>query len=119
MRIIIDWLVLPIRSLVPAVILLVSLFSACSQSTSLTARPLTVAASVAFTEGPTVAEDGTVYFTDLDNSRIMRLSTDGSLSTFRQPSYRANGCYLIANGGCLRAKGEMAVRYCLELPEPI
>ena len=105
MRIIIDRLVLPIRSLVPAVILLISLFSACSQSTSLTARPLTVAASVAFTEGPTVAEDGTVYFTDLDNSRIMRLSTDGLLSTFRQPSYRANGLLFDSEWRLLACEG--------------
>ena len=54
-------------------------------------REVTVATTVAFTEGPTVAEDGTVYFTDLGNNRIMRLTTDGQLSTFRQPSYRANG----------------------------
>ena len=92
MRIIIDWLVLPIRSLVPAVILLVSLFSACSQSTSLTARPLTVAASVAFT-------DRSALFVNQVIAPMVY--------------------YLIANGGCLRAKGEMVVRHCLELPEPI
>ena len=55
------------------------------------AREVAVATTVAFTEGPTVAEDGTVYFTDLGNNRIMRLSTDGQLSTYRQPSHRANG----------------------------
>jgi gluconolactonase len=54
-------------------------------------REVAVATTVAFTEGPTVAEDGTVYFTDLGNNRIMRLSTDGRLSTFREPSHRANG----------------------------
>ena len=54
-------------------------------------REVAVATTVAFTEGPTVAEDGTVYFTDLGNNRIMRLSTTGQLSTFRQPSHRANG----------------------------
>ena len=54
-------------------------------------RDIAVETTVAFTEGPTVAEDGTVYFTDLGNNRIMRLSTDGGLSTFRQPSHRANG----------------------------
>jgi gluconolactonase len=105
MRIIIDRQVQTIRSLVPLVILSLSLFSACSQSTSLTARPLTVSASVAFTEGPTVAEDGTVYFTDLDSSRIMRLSTDGLLSTFRQPSYRANGLLFDSEWRLLACEG--------------
>lgn len=50
-----------------------------------------VATTVAFTEGPTVDAEGTVYFTDLSNNRIMTLSPDGDLSTFRQPSHRANG----------------------------
>lgn len=54
-------------------------------------RALAVETTVAFTEGPTVAEDGAVYFTDLGNNRIMRWSADGRLSTFRQPSNRANG----------------------------
>jgi gluconolactonase len=54
-------------------------------------RNLETAATVAFTEGPTVHEDGTVYFTDIANNRIMTLSPDGELATFRQPSNRANG----------------------------
>ena len=55
------------------------------------ARGIEVAASVAFTEGPTVDAEQNVYFTDLGNNRIMRLGTDGTLSTFRQPSHGANG----------------------------
>ena len=54
-------------------------------------RDIAVEATVAITEGPTVAEDGTVYFTELRNNRIMRLSPAGVLSTFRQPSNSANG----------------------------
>ena len=54
-------------------------------------RAVTVETTVAFAEGPTVAEDGSVYFTDLGNNRIMRFSADGQLSTFRQPSNDANG----------------------------
>ena len=54
-------------------------------------RDVEVATTVAFTEGPTVYEDGTVYFTDIANNRIMTLSPDGELSTFRRPSNRANG----------------------------
>ena len=55
------------------------------------ARPVEVAATVAFTEGPTVDADGSVYFTDIGNNRIMRMSPAGELSTFRQPGNRANG----------------------------
>ena len=54
-------------------------------------RPIEVAATVAFTEGPTVDADGSVYFTDIGNNRIMRMAPDGGLSTFRQPGNRANG----------------------------
>jgi gluconolactonase len=50
-----------------------------------------VAAIVAFTEGPTVDAAGNVYFTYSENNRILKLSTDGKVSTFRQPSNRANG----------------------------
>ena len=92
--------------------LLLPLISACDEppgmgsgAESMTARTLTVAASVAFTEGPTVAEDGTVYFTDLNNNRIMRLSPSGALSTFRQPSYRANGLIFDSEWRLLACEG--------------
>ena len=55
------------------------------------ASEVEVATIVAFTEGPTVDASGNVYFTDTQNSRILKLATDGTLSTFRQPSNRANG----------------------------
>ncbi len=50
-----------------------------------------VAATIAFTEGPTVDAQGNVYFTDARNDRIMKWSTNRQLSTFRQPSNRALG----------------------------
>ena len=50
-----------------------------------------VATSLAFTEGPAVDSDGTVYFSDIENNRIMKLSLDGSRSLFREPSHRTNG----------------------------
>lgn len=55
------------------------------------AREVEAAAAVAFTEGPTVDADGTVYFTDITNNRILRMFPDGEVATFRQPSNRANG----------------------------
>jgi gluconolactonase len=50
-----------------------------------------VATTIAFTEGPTTDAAGNVFFTDQANNRIMRLSVDGKLSTFRQPANNANG----------------------------
>ena len=69
------------------------------------ARELAVETTVAFTEGPTVAEDGSVYFTDLGNNRIMRWSADGQLSTFRQPSNRANGLIFDSEWRLLACEG--------------
>lgn len=52
---------------------------------------VSTAASLAFTEGPAVDADGTVYFSDIENNRIMRLAPGGECSVFRQPSGRTNG----------------------------
>ena len=55
-------------------------------------RSAEVAATIAFTEGPTVDADGAVYFTDLRGAgRILKMGPDGSVTTFREPSHRANG----------------------------
>lgn len=83
--------------------LALALLAACSSPE--TSRSVTAEASVAFTEGPTVAEDGTVYFTDLYNNRIMRQSTDGTLSVFRQPSHRANGLLFDSEWRLLACEG--------------
>ena len=42
-----------------------------------------IATMVAFTEGPTVDQEGNVYFTDIINQWIMKLGKDGGLSTCR------------------------------------
>lgn len=44
-----------------------------------------------FTEGPALAPNGDIYFTDIRNSRIHIWSADGKLSTFRENSGEANG----------------------------
>lgn len=52
---------------------------------------LRAATSLAFTEGPAVDADGSVYFSDIENNRILRLAPDGRRSVFREPSHRTNG----------------------------
>lgn len=66
---------------------------------------VTPAANVAFTEGPAVDKDGTVYFSDIQNNRIMKLSPDGDLSTFRSESGRANGNIFDAEGRLVTCEG--------------
>jgi gluconolactonase len=50
-----------------------------------------VASGCKFTEGPTIAPDGALVFSDGPNDRIMRLGKDGKLTEFLKPSGAANG----------------------------
>ena len=59
-----------------------------------------------FTEGPTCDTNGNVFFTDQNNNRIMEWSVDGVLSTFMQPSGRANGMYMDAKGNLIACADE-------------
>jgi gluconolactonase len=59
-----------------------------------------------FTEGPTCDAAGNVFFTDQNNNRIMKWSVDGALSTFMQPSGRANGMYMDAKGNLIACADE-------------
>jgi len=63
------------------------------------------AAVLSFTEGPAVDSDGTVYFSDIIGNRIMRLSPEGALSVFREPSGRANGNTFDREGRLLSCEG--------------
>ena len=51
---------------------------------SASAQEIQIATTLSFTEGPAVDRAGNVYFTDLITQRIMKLGTDGVLSTFRE-----------------------------------
>ena len=59
-----------------------------------------------FTEGPAVDAAGNVFFTDQPNDRILEWSVDGKLSTFMQPSGRANGMYFDNKGNLLACADE-------------
>lgn len=99
-----------ITHIVPAAVLLTIACSpdpphATEAAPSAGSRSVEAVAIVAFTEGPTVDAEGTVYFTDIANSRIMKLSPDGELSTFRQPSNRANGLIFDSEWRLLACEG--------------
>jgi gluconolactonase len=64
-----------------------------------------IATTVAFTEGPTVDRDGTVYFTDIITQRIMKLGADGVLSTYRENSNVANGLMIDPQGRLIACEG--------------
>jgi sugar lactone lactonase YvrE/enterochelin esterase-like enzyme len=44
-----------------------------------------------FTEGPAVDRQGNVFFSDIPNSRIHKISTDGKVSVFKEDTGGANG----------------------------
>ena len=72
---------------------------------SATAQQPEIAATVAFTEGPAVDREGNVYFTDIINQRIMKLGTDGVLSTYRENSNVANGLLIDPQGRLIACEG--------------
>ncbi len=51
-----------------------------------------------FTEGPAVAPDGRVFFTDQPNDKILIWSEDGKISTFMESCDRSNGTYFNQKG---------------------
>ncbi|MEM9364521.1 MAG: SMP-30/gluconolactonase/LRE family protein [Planctomycetota bacterium] len=78
----------------------------------------TVHEGFAFTEGPAVTGDGTLYFTDIPNSTIHRVATNGTLSVFTDKSNHANGLWYLGEGQMLACEMDGAVvRYSLETGE--
>jgi gluconolactonase len=64
-----------------------------------------IATTVAFTEGPAVDREGNVYFTDIINQRIMKLSASGVLATYREHSNAANGLLIDREGRLIACEG--------------
>lgn len=79
-------------------------FAAVPLPVGIESRP-TSAVTLAFTEGPAVDADGTVYFSDIIGNRVMRRSPDGTLSVFREPSGRTNGNTFDLHGRLLSCEG--------------
>ena len=59
-----------------------------------------------FTEGPTCDAAGNLFFVDQPNDRIMEWNVAGKLSTFLQPSGRANGMMFDAKGDLIACADE-------------
>ena len=59
-----------------------------------------------FTEGPAADRQGNVYFTDQPNDRIVKWSTDGTLSDWLKPAGRSNGTYFDKDGNLITCADE-------------
>lgn len=67
---------------------------------------LAVATIVAFTEGPAQGPDGLIYFTDVNNNRILRFHPDTRKhDVFRADANRANGLLFDLQGRLIACEG--------------
>lgn len=64
-----------------------------------------VAAGVCFLEGPAVDAEGNVYFSDISGNRILKMDSQGAVTTFRADSGRTNGNTLDAQGRLISCEG--------------
>ncbi|WP_215224524.1 SMP-30/gluconolactonase/LRE family protein [Echinicola shivajiensis] len=98
------------QSLFILLALLTAIFSCKTSEKSLypaNASPNLVAEGFAFTEGPAVAPNGDVYFTDQPNNRIHRWSAEtGDVSIYMENAGRANGLYFDNQGNLLACADE-------------
>jgi len=66
---------------------------------------VTTASFLVFTEGPAVAGDGTLYFSDIPNNRILMRAPTGVTSVWRDKSNRTNGQTFDKKGRLLHCEG--------------
>jgi len=104
------------QSLCAVLLGLVSMSSAVAQMPDLTKTPpptallapdakLGVAAGICFLEGPAVDKDGSVYFSDIQGNRILKMDSAGVVTTFRADSGRTNGNTFDAQGRLISCEG--------------
>lgn len=65
-----------------------------------------VASEYKFTEGPAADQQGNVYFTDQPNNRILKWSTDGTISVYMEDAGRANGLFFDNQGNLIACADE-------------
>jgi sugar lactone lactonase YvrE len=67
---------------------------------------VTVATTVAFTDGPAQGPDGLIYFTDVTNNRILRFDPRTKKhEVFRADSNRSNGLLFDGEGRLIECNG--------------
>ncbi|MEX2232121.1 MAG: SMP-30/gluconolactonase/LRE family protein [Cyclobacteriaceae bacterium] len=77
-----------------------------SQLIAKNAKVTPVASDYKFTEGPAIAPDGSVFFTDQPNNRIMKWSPEGGVTTYMENAGRSNGLYFDRQGNLLACADE-------------
>ncbi|MBU63408.1 MAG: hypothetical protein CMI26_13005 [Opitutae bacterium] len=71
------------------------------------AKPINLAGEFKFTEGPAVAPNGDIYFTDIPNNRIHKWDLRAKkISVFKEKSGGANGLFFSKEGDLFACQGE-------------
>ena len=70
------------------------------------AEVIEVRSGLGFIEGPVSDPAGNLYFSDIENNRLHKLAPTGDMSSFHEPSNRANGLTLDLDGGLLICEQE-------------
>ena len=89
-----------------AVALTLPTFAAESGLIAPGAEVIEVQGGFGFLEGPVSDVIGNLYFSDIDNNRLHKLAPTGDISSFHDPSNRANGLTLDLDGGLLICEQE-------------
>jgi gluconolactonase len=69
------------------------------------ATPVKVVGDCKFTEGPAYSPKGFLLFSDIPNTRIVRVDNDGTTSDFLKPSGKANGLMFDSAGHLYACQG--------------
>ena len=103
------------KSIIPIVSVIITLQLFCTEASAKNkfrelvaegSKPEKLAGDFKFTEGPACDRNGNIFFTDQPNNRIMKWSTDGKLSLFKDHSGRANGTYFDKRGNLITCSDE-------------
>jgi len=83
-----------------------SWYSLTAQESGIVESEVTSVNELVFTEGPAYHRDGSVFYTDIQNNRILRLAPGADVAdTFLNPSGRANGLMFDAHGFLIACQG--------------
>lgn len=91
-------------------VLALTVFSVSALLTSAAAQQAEIAIGVAFTEGPAVDRDGNVYFSEMVNKRILKLTPAGVLTTFREDNNNSNGLLVDPQDRLIACEGADSAR---------
>lgn len=82
-------------------------YQGCAQSDSLIAADIEeLGTAFQFTEGPTAAPNGDLYFSDVAASRVYRWDTAQQLTLIRETTQGGNGLYLDRKGNLYQCQGK-------------